>query len=294
MDSKQTVQLTGEKLQTKAEMAEYTIPVSKLLSLKLYADTRPRYQHTADLQKGLILDYQGTELVGEGTGFGVPVVRYQKKTYFSGSSAVQTFQKDDRTVIVKQFYLDVVFQLRFRKSVIENRLTHGFVRRMAELYEQHRLWRPILRHNFFEHIGMQNSFVRAKPIGNVTVTYQIYKAHIHVKADFRLSDRDGVQKIFMLNEQSSTHFRKYSDSKGTILFDKQIGAWERIEADWASVSTVNDEVGFRLWKVKDTILHRGREFLAGSLDWVGLAYEASPQTTCLEYDIEILGSSKHR
>jgi len=56
------------------------------VSLRLYASTEPRNLKIADLQKALILVVNGTEAVGEGTGFGLPVLVYSDETYFSGSS----------------------------------------------------------------------------------------------------------------------------------------------------------------------------------------------------------------
>jgi hypothetical protein len=51
----------------------------------------------------------------------------------------------------------------------------------------------------------------------------------------------------------------------------------------------NEKLGFRLWTTKNSVLRRGREFLKGSLDWVGLDYEVNPATAVFEYLIEILG-----
>lgn len=284
----------GERLLTKAEMKEHTIQISELLSLRLYKDTRPYSHHIADLQKGLILVYRGAELVGEGTGFGMPVVRYQDKTYFSGSSTMQTFQEGDCTTAIKQFVLDIVSEKRLRKTKIENKILHKFATHMAELYQRKRHWRVLTIKNLSKRMGVQTNFARVKPTGNITVTYRIEPPLIRVKADFKPLKKKGLQKIFLLNEQGTRAFRKYCDSDGTVLFDKHIGAWENVEADWACISNKSDKVGFRLWKVKDATLRRGREFLEGTLDWVGLDYEVGPEKACFEYDIEIIGSLKKR
>jgi hypothetical protein len=260
----------------------------------LYQGTEPHYLRIANLQKGMILVYRGRELIGEGTGFGVPVVRYQNKEYFSGSSTMQSLHKDYCTKIVKQFVLDIVSEKRFRRVKLENRITRKLRKSIEDLYQRHRHWRLLVLNNLSESIGLQTSFVRVKPVGKVVVTYCVKPPHINVKADFKLKENDSIRKIFLLNEQSSKYFRRYCDSKGTVLLDKHIGAWGDVETAWACVSNKSGEVGFRLWKVEDAVLHRGREFLEGTFDWVGLDYEVSPEKTCFEYDIEILGSHKQK
>jgi len=275
-------------------MTEYMIPFSEFLSLRLYSDTRPYYHHIANLQKGLILVNQAAELVGEGAGFGVPIVRYRNKTYFSGSSTVQTFQKGSCTSVIKRFVLDTISEKRFRKVRMENKMMHKLTTHLDELYRKHRHWRLLTLANLSKSVGVQTGFVQVKPIGNVTVTYRIDPPLIRVKADLKLLEKGGLQKIFLLNEQGSRYFRRYCDSNGAVLFGKEIDAWENVEADWACVSNKSGEVGFRLWKVKDAVLYRGREFLKGTFDWIGLDYEVSPEKTCFEYDIEILGRSKRK
>ena len=278
---------------TKTQTREYTIPISELLSFRLYSDTRPHHHYIAGLQKGLIFVYRGAELVGEGIGFGVPIVRFRDKTYFSGSSKIQIFQKDNCTIAVKKFALDTISDKRFRRVKMDTPAIRKLSMRLDELYQKHRHWRLLTIANLSKRVGVQKRFVRTKPKGSVTVTYLIDPPLIHVKADFDLFQKETPQRIFVLNEQGSRFFRKYSDSHGKALSDKQIGAWEKAEAHWACISSKNGEVGFRLWKVKGAIMYRGREFLQDTFDWAGLDYEFDPQKTSLEYDIEILGSLKH-
>jgi hypothetical protein len=120
------------------------------------------------------------------------------------------------------------------------------------------------------------------------VTYGITQGKIQVKTDFSLLKRENLQKIFVLNEQGSRFFRRYMDSNGANLVDKQIGAWETIETEWASITNLEGRVGFRLWAIKNAILRRGREFLKDCRDWIGLDYEINPKNAVFEYEIEIL------
>ncbi|NIO36161.1 hypothetical protein GTO27_00495, partial [Candidatus Bathyarchaeota archaeon] len=70
----------------------------------------------------------------------------------------------------------------------------------------------------------------------VVVTYGISRDRISVKVDFSLLLKRNLQRIAILNEQSSRFFRRYSDSKGTKLIDEKIGSWETVEAEWASIT----------------------------------------------------------
>ena len=232
--------------------------------------------------------------MGEGTGFGAPIVRYRNKTYFSSSSTMQVSRKDHETTVLKQFVLDTISREQFRRVQTGTEMTRKIRMRFEELYMRHKRWRLLPLANLSKNMGFQKGFVRTEPRGKVAMTYRIEPTLIHVTADFDLSERGSVQKIFLLNEQGSKYFRKYSDSNGVVLLDEQIGAWEKVESHWACFSTRNGEGGFRLWKVQDAILARGREFLKGTFDWIGLDYELGPKKTEFEYDIEIARGLKQK
>jgi len=246
----------------------------------------------------MILVHKGTELVGEGTGLGVPAVRCGNRTYFSGSSKVQTLQSDKGVKVIKQFTLNIVPEKWFRKTRIENKAQRKLATNIAELYQKHRHLRQTFEtlklKKISRRIGLQTSFTTTKPVGNATVTYHVEQPFVNVEADFRSLRNVDLQRIYLFNEHGTKHFRKYLDSNGTVLFDEQIGAWEIVEADWACFSDGDEKIGFRLWKIEDAVLRRGREFLNDTLDWVGLDYEAGPDRTRFEYNIEVLGDVKQK
>lgn len=273
-----------------SEVDEYTVSLSNRLALRTYSDTKPKNGKIADLQKGLILVYEGKEAVGEGTGFGVPILMYEGETWFSRSSRVYTREKDGTVAIRKQFFMDSILRNKFRNVTLENQKGRSVLRYMSKVYQQHKRLRLLTLKTPFLKIGYGTVFVRRTPVGTVTLTHSFCKDVVHVKADFNLLKKEQLRKILIFNEQSAQLFRRYTDSSGIKLVDDAIGAWEAITAHWVSLTNPEGRVGFRLNVVEGSVLRRGREFLEGSLDWAGLDYELNPSVASFEYQIGLLGA----
>ncbi|HVP16703.1 MAG TPA: hypothetical protein VMT42_04995 [candidate division Zixibacteria bacterium] len=268
----------------------HTFSLSHSVSLRIYASTEPHNLKIADLQKGLILIIDGTEAVGEGTGFGLPVLMYSDETYFSASSSLYVSQRGDCSFVIKEFVMDRVARNSFRNVTLENRAARSFIERLSDLYQAHPRFRFLTLKDLTGRMSIGKAFLKAPSKGRVTVTYTFDKSRISVKADFKKLERRGLQKIFMLNEQGSGFFRRYTDSLGTELWDDKIGAWDGTGGEWACLQTLRGEIGFRLWRIKNGVLRRGREFLEGSLDWVGLDYEIKSKGGVFQYVIDVLES----
>ena len=265
-----------------------TFPFSRSTSFRIYSSTEPHNWKIRDLQKGLILVYNGTETVGEGTGFGVPVLVYSDETYFSGSSKVDLSQNEESRTVCKEFVMDRVNRNRFRNVTLENSVARRFFTRLADVYQTHPRFRSLTLKDLTGKMAVETTFLKTSPRGKVIVTYAMEGPRVVVKADFRDLQMKGLQKIFMLNEQGARFFREYVDSDGKELVDTHIGAWDGISAKWALLKILKGKFGFRLWRVQDSVLRRGREFLDGSLDWVGLDYEVNLGIDHFEYTIEVL------
>jgi len=256
----------------------------------VYSDDRPNNLEIAELQKGLIFEYYGVERLGEGTGFGFPVVMTSNETYFSGTAQLQTFKNEDTVIIRKVFIMDRVARNKLRNARLENPRMRTLIDALSNAYQKYRRLRsPILTLKKIPlRIGIQTAFVNATPIGKVTLTYRIRKEYIKVKSDFTLP-QEGIRSLFMLNEQGSEFFNTYEDSNGTRLFGDQIGAWDRVNADWARISNATNGIGFQVKNEPQSVLRRGRETQQNTLDWIGLDYEVERGRKSFEYEIKITG-----
>ncbi len=246
---------------------------------------------TADLQKGAILLYHGREAVGEGMGFGVPIAKYSDETIFSGSSIIQIQRQKDSVTIRKDFSMDLLTRDKFQSLQLENIWIRTIINYVCLLYQKHKRFAKsiLLAKKLLSKFGATSVFIRTAPKGTVTATYEVRGKRIQVKLDFSNLDRNNLLKVFVLNEQSAKLFRKYSDAEGLNLLDDEIGVWNVAIARSAKIADKKDRIGFNLKNLEGAILRRGRELMEGSLDWIGLDYELTPDNDRFEYEIEIFG-----
>jgi len=270
---------------------KYSIPISNCTTLNVYSTTKPHNLKIASLQKGLVVACNGTERIGEGSGFGFPVLVCPKETYFSGSATVNLSKTSSAIKVRKEFVMDRTARNKVGNMRLENQRTRALIRYLCNLYQENSNFRfPFLKlTEFAVSVGLEATFKKIVPVGRVFVTYEILGNIVDVKVDLSQIETENRKRIFVLNEQSASFFRKYHDSKGTALFDGQIGAWDNVEAEWACFTDAQGQVGFRLWQAKDAVFRRGRETMRDCLDWAGLDYEVNPDSEKFEYRIELLG-----
>jgi hypothetical protein len=274
---------------TSLKTEEFLVSLSNTLALRIYANTKPYNLKIANLQKGLIFICEGEEKVGEGAGFGYPILITPRETYFSSSAEVFVTKNAELIRIKKDFYLDIVTRNGFGSINLENRKARAFISYLSKFYQRNSHFRFLSLKRFLLKTGIRSTFVKIAPIGKISVIYDIKDKLVNVKVDCRHAKTLRAQKVFVLNEQSASFFRKYSDAHSLILVDKQIGAWDVIGSEWACLTDLQGKVGYRLWSSFGNVLRRGREIMKDRLNWVGLDYEIDPKTEVFEYKIEILG-----
>ncbi|MFW9784698.1 MAG: hypothetical protein ACFFFB_20630 [Candidatus Heimdallarchaeota archaeon] len=266
----------------------YSLPITSNLNLIIYKNTKPNNLKIADLQKGLILEYIGTEIIGEGTGFGFPIVIYKGESYFSKSAQVFIKKNSASTIIKKEFNMNSIARNKYKNLKLENKKVRSIIRYLSYLYQKHKKLRFLTLKKFFIDIGIKSIYEKTKSIGTIPVTYIITGKKITIEVDLHKIERLHPQKIFVLNEQSANFFKKYIDSNKLTLKNNEFGAWDYVDAKWAILTDLNERLGYKLWRINNTILCRGRETLKNRLDWAGLDYQIKPNTKRFKYKIELL------
>jgi hypothetical protein len=269
--------------------------MSHRLSVRLYRDARPNYLEIAPLQKGLVLVFDGEELIEEGVGFGVPVVKYADKTYFSSSAEVSVQENGNIRTLEKRFLLDTVSRKRFWKaSYINDGFYSLFHKLFNKAYKGHKSLAPVFSRTMELRgaLKIQTEFVKVKSRGTITFKYSCQPNTIKINVDLTDFELAGCQEILLLNEQGSNYFRKYTDTDGLKLFDEKIGAWEIVRAKEATLSDGKDALEFTLENCSEATLFRGLERIKGRFSWAGLSYSLHPKRGVFGYVIKLSEKNK--
>ncbi len=261
-----------------------TLPLNGQLSVRLYRSNKPHCLETAMLQKGLILVNGGTELIEEGMGFGVPVVKYADKTLFS--SRAQT--KISQGYLEKYFLLDVISRKRFHKICVNDDLYELVHKLFEKAYLGHNNLQPVNNKimELREILKIKTEFEKIAPRGVVKVKYACKPKAFEVSVDFSGLNLDGCREILVLNEQGAC-FGHYSDSDGLQLTGGRIGAWGMVEAEQATLNNASCQVGFSLERKPSARLVRGWEQTKNRFSWAGLSYSLPPSRSSFNYIIHL-------
>jgi len=262
------------------------------LQLGVYADSRPRNLEIARLQKGLVLSLNGSELIEEGIGFGVPVVIYEDKTYFSGSASVTIEEKRQDWLVSKRFYMDTVSKKGWKDGVFVDAGLYKIVTdSLAKTYRNYPASRSVILPliKWRTRLGIRTLFTRVEPRGSVLVNYSIRHNSVRIRADFSPLNKSRCKRVLLLNEQGAGFFGRFFDSEGLDLKDGEIGPWDPVSADWACFSNIDKVVRFCVRNRLNSMLFRGREQIKERLGWAGMGYELTPSMNHFDYTVRVHG-----
>jgi hypothetical protein len=270
----------------------YTVYQKGKRALRIYEDSRPHALKSRDIQKGLILVYNGQEICGEGIGFGAPVVKYTDKTYFPMKATLAITTEDSCTNIVKVFEINSVFRIKIWGRHINIPLLSFFTELFSKVHREHRRLRrllDVLLAWLRQCMRRPADLVITTSKGWIAVTYKIYEDNIFVQVDTSQLNKTDCREICIMNEQGADFFRKYTDTNAASQTDDDISSWEKVEADEAYFADSQKRVSFGLTNVSRVDLYRGRECFEGHLAWAGFAYSLPPELDAFEYNIRLQG-----
>jgi len=266
------------------------LQLTSRLSARLYQDCYPRCMETSALQKGLILTFDGKELIEEGLGFGVPVVKYRDKTYFSSLARISFGENRSTSWATKTFVMDTVSRKKFWRLTYINDTFYSSMRKIFEkLYLRNKdlalLFNAVMA--FRETAKIKTEFNKVRDRGVVAVTYNVQPGNVAISVDFSNLTLEGCKELLILNEQGSTTFSTYTDTDGLKLSRRKIGAWDPVTAKTASLVNDSGNLSFSLQKLSRAHLFRGWERTRNRFSWAGLSYSLYPNQKVFNYTIKL-------
>lgn len=245
------------------------------------------------VQKGLIISSNSHELVEEGVGLGLPIIRFGQVVFFPGDALVSTRRKDGRVITRVNYNLNLIIcKTQKWGGTIENPHFYRIDEFFSRLHRRNPALRGVLTWASYPIkllFGMNTGFRETDSAGLVSVKYDIdiIKGIIHISINLTGLKRDGCTGITIANEQGADHFGLYRDSNGLTLKGKEIGTWDESFAQQSSLVNSGDGMSFSINEVREARIFRGREVLTNRLAWSGLNYVLSGNTTDFCYDIKI-------
>lgn len=245
------------------------------------------------VQKGLIISSNSHELVEEGVGLGLPIIRFGQTVFFPGDASISTQQEGSRVINKVSYNLNLIIRRSLRWG---NTINNPHFYRVDEFFSRLHRRNPALRgaltwasSSIKRLCGVSTSFREIDSAGLVSVIYDtdVTEGIIHTSINLTGLKRGGCTEITIANEQGANHFDLYRDSNGVTLRGKEIGTWDETFAQRASLVDSRDGISLSINEVRGARIFRGREVVANRLNWAGLNYVLPGNTSSFSYDIKI-------
>lgn len=262
------------------------------LSLRIGGTAEGKTFPTHQLQKGLRLVDRGTELVEEGVGFGVPVVKCGLTTYFPGAVELESTGRASTVEIEAKYSLNLVERLsQAGKGTLENRFLYGIKNLLAAVIRKVPPFRKLLTQASSQvraYYGFETTYAKSDNAFSIPVIYSINsetgRISIRVVPNGLPPD---VTEVVVMNEQGAVAFDNYSDSSEDVLKHDEILCWDEVTANQAWFESGQHKIAFSLDQIPGARLYRGRELIDSRLAWAGFGYSFHPRKKMIDYVIRI-------
>jgi hypothetical protein len=231
----------------------FSVAMNENVSLRLYADSRPHIGKIASLQKGLVLEYMGEQLIEEGFGIGAPIIQVGDVAHLSRHASTVLAQSDQDVTLVKTYAIDVADRpTRF----------------------------------------LRVKYPDVPSLGTVVFTYTLRGPEtITVDVDFT-GIKTEWDKAYLMNEQGAISFPTYEDAQGQV-YDQPgrwaavkdpIGCW--VHKDGALRFCVETEPGRRKFVGRERY-NQYRWTGIFYLSWSGVDIEIDPPMPRYRYSLHV-------
>jgi len=237
--------------------------------ISLVHDPETGQGKTAHMGKGLFLCFQGRLCSRGAAGFGLPVFKKHRQTFFPTLESLKCTDNRSANLTFSLnralfWYIAGKKAPRFLTTLSEH-LVHAFMKHTA--FQRGMLK---MRDRIFTRLGVEGRMLTVRGVGACRVSFTIARPDIHIRADGVFLREKG--RLIMLNEVDGESF-DHLHSGGRVLQGSRIPAWKRTGPDTEitsprlglSVSISPEGPG-----VEHARLFCGRETALG-LNWAGLA-----------------------
>jgi hypothetical protein len=246
---------------------------------------------SSGLARGLVAEYAGRDITGEGMGIGAVALRTGGFTYFAEMASIRT----SGNRVVKRFLLNrrMLWTFMGRPSVVLTRMSElSTSLYMSGGFMQKTLMnlKLIVRLKKLARIGTR--FERTRPVASAVCEYTLGRSAVSVKCRIRRESKSPA-KLYLMNEFSADFFQ------AAVMDERPLrtpSGWERLGRRVPMFVSPETGAGFtvslpEISGAGRTGIYWGRE-RAGDVNWAGFEYEAdlgTGQVMTIAYEVAFRG-----
>lgn len=246
---------------------------------------------TSHLQKGWLL-FQGEQnLAEEAVGIGLPLLNTASQTIFPSLVELDQPAKDGSSQIIARYTLNLEERMaRADTGELKSPILYRLQRALARTIREN----PPLRRGLIlassalrRFSGLETTYAPGDFSTRLTVVYTFLDSgELRVEMDTANLPAGLITEVILMNELGAHYFDRYHDSDGSHLVGKQIGNWDVVNAEQATLESLDCSVSFRVHGVPGAKLFRGRELEKGRLAWCGFGYSLPPGIGKFSYTVK--------